>query len=119
MTNPETSNHAINGKVHNGFDGTDNFIEELVEKCAENPRYVFKPEVVERLASLKQEDRLAFETIRVTLKKKIGFRLTALDEVIANSTSETDREPNQAEILMGFEDMEWIKGWWSQGESNP
>ena len=90
-----------NGKIHNGFDSTDNFIEELIEKCAANPRYVFIPEVIERLASLKQEDRLAFETLRVRLKK-MGFRLAALDDVISNSSSETDREPNQAEILINF-----------------
>ncbi len=107
MTNPSTNpKHSMNGncKIHNGLDGTDKFIENLIEKCANNPGYVFTPEVIGKLASLKQEDRLAFETVRVTLKKKIGFRLAVLDELIGNATNETDREPNHAEILMSFAD---------------
>ena len=104
------TNNALNGngKIHNGIHHAINhtqetcgFIEEVVEKCANNPGYVFAPEVIERLASLKQEDRLAFETLRVRLKK-MGFRLTALDDVIANANSETDREPSHAEILMSL-----------------
>ena len=108
-TNPKQPNHSMNGngKLHNGMDNdfnvTDNFIEELIEKCTANPRYVFVPEVIEKLASLKQEDRLAFETLRSRLKK-MGFRLTALDDVIANSSIETEREPNQTDILIGFAD---------------
>ena len=108
-TNPKQPNHALNGngKLHNGmdngFNASDNFIEELIEKCTANPRYVFVPEVIEKLASLKQEDRLAFETLRSRLKK-MGFRLTALDDVIANSSIETEREPNQTDILIGFAD---------------
>ena len=106
------TNHALNGngKIHNGIHNavnhtqeTGDFIEEVVEKCASNPGYVFAPEVIERLSSLKQTDRLAFETLRVRLKK-MGFRLTALDDVIANANSETDREPSHAEILMSFAD---------------
>ena len=104
------TNNALNGngKVHNGIHNainhtqeTSEFIEELVGKCTNNPGYVFAPEVIERLASLKQEDRLAFETLRLRLKK-MGFRLTALDDVIANANSETDREPSHAEILMSL-----------------
>ena len=41
---------------------------------------------------------MAFETLRVRLKK-MGFRLAALDEVVANSTSEAEREPSHAKIL--------------------
>ena len=109
------TNNALNGngKIHNGIHNAINdtqetcgFIEELVGKCANNPGYVFAPEVIERLAYLKQEDRLTFETLRVRLKK-MGFRLTALDDVIAQSTSEAEREPSHAEILMSFaEDIE-------------
>ena len=110
MTNPSTNpKHSMNGngKIHNGLDGTDKFIEDLIKICSENPGYVFTPEVIGKLASLKKEDRLAFETVRVTLKKKIGFRLAVLDELIANASNETDREPNHAEILMSFaEDIE-------------
>ena len=80
---PKSSRYPFNGngRVHNGTDGTFNtaddtceFIEGLVERCADNPGYVFAPEVISRLSSLKQEDRLAFETLRVSLKK-MGFRL--------------------------------------------
>ena len=101
------TNKALNGngRIHNGspnaINGTQEtceFIEEVVGKCADNPGYVFAPEVIGRLSSLKQEDRLAFDTLRVRLKK-MGFRLAALDEVVANSTSEAEREPSHAEIL--------------------
>ena len=104
------TNNALNGngRVHNGSPNAINdtqetckFIEEVVRKCADNSGYVFAPEVIGRLSSLKQEDRLAFETLRVRLKK-MGFRLVALDEVVANSTSEAEREPSQTDVLIGL-----------------
>ena len=100
------TNNALNGngKIHNGtdnvpgtIDGTNEtceFIEELVGKRVDNPGYVFVPEVIKRLSSLKQEDRLAFETLRVRLKK-MGFRLAALDEATANETNEAKIEPGR------------------------
>ena len=104
-------NNALNGtgKVHNGADSvfnatngtTHGFIEGLVERCAENPRYAFTPEVVERLASLKQSDRLAFETLRARLKET-GCRITALDDVIDDATDKSERNPNQTDILIGL-----------------
>ena len=72
-----------NGRVHEGTDnvpgtikGTDKiceFIEEVVGKCADNSGYVFAPEVITRLSSLKQEDRLAFETLRVRLRSGLSM----------------------------------------------
>ena len=103
--------HALNGtgKVHNGADSvfnptngtTHGFIEGLVKRCEENPRYAFTPEVVERLASLKQSDRLAFENLRARLKET-GCRITALDDVIDDATDKSERAPNQTDILIGL-----------------
>ena len=61
------TNNALNGngKIHNGIHNAINdtqetcgFIEELVEKCANNPGYIFAPEVMARPA---------FETLRRTI----------------------------------------------------
>ena len=104
------TNNALNGngRIHNGspnaISGTNKtceLIEGLVGRCADNPGDVFAPEVIERLSSLKQEGRPAFETLRVRLGK-MGFQLAALDEVTAYSTSKAEREPSQTEILIGF-----------------
>ena len=99
------TNNALNGngRAHNGSPNAINgttceFIGEVIGKCADNPGYVFAPEGITQLASLKHKNRLAFETLRVRLKK-MGFRLVALDEVTANSISEAEREPSHAEIL--------------------
>src|SRR5262245_40715762 len=54
----------------------------LVEECAVDPGAAFAPEVLKRLATLKKEDRAAFEVLRSKLKKA-GCRIAALDEVIA------------------------------------
>jgi len=54
----------------------------LAENCAADPGAAFTPEVLERLAALKKEDRAAFELLRSQLKKS-GCRVTALDEAIA------------------------------------
>ena len=72
----------------------------LVEKTATDPGLAFMPEVLERLAALKKEDRAAFEMLRSKLKK-VGCRLTALDEAIAEESGETGgRGPTQADILI-------------------
>ena len=58
------------------------------------------PEVLERLAALKKEDRAAFEALRSKLKKA-GCRVTALDEAIAEESGDTGgRGPTQADILI-------------------
>jgi hypothetical protein len=72
----------------------------LVEKSVADPGAAFMPEVLERLAALKKEDRAAFEMLRSKLKKT-GCRVTALDDAIAEETGDTGRRgPTQADILI-------------------
>jgi len=72
----------------------------LVEKTTVDPGAAFTPQVLERLAELKQEDRAAFEALRAQLKKA-GCRVTALDEATAKESGDTGgRGPTQADILI-------------------
>lgn len=72
----------------------------LPERTAADPGAPFVPEVLERLASLKKEDRARFEALRAQLKKA-GCRVTALDEAIAEENGDTGgRGPTQADILI-------------------
>jgi hypothetical protein len=72
----------------------------LVEKCTTDPGTAFMPEVPERLATLKRDDRAAFELLRSKLKKA-GCRVTALDEAIAEVSGDAGRRgPTQADILI-------------------
>src|SRR5256885_1376171 len=57
----------------------------LAEKTTADPGAAFTPEVLERLAALRREDRAAFEALRVELKKS-GCRVTALDQTIAEQS---------------------------------
>jgi hypothetical protein len=50
----------------------------LVEGTGTDPGAAFVPETLERLATLKRDDRAAFEALRAQLKKA-GCRVTALD----------------------------------------
>jgi hypothetical protein len=74
---------------------------ELVERSTTDPGAAFAPDVVERLAALKKEDRKGFEVLRARLKKA-GCRVTALDEAIAGETGDGGRAPKQADILIGL-----------------
>lgn len=75
-------------------------LEGLAEKTAADPGAAFAPEVLERLAALKQEDRAAFEALRSQLKRA-GCRVTALDEAIAEENGEAGGcGPTQADILI-------------------
>ena len=75
-------------------------LEELVEKVAIDPGAAFMPEVLERLAALKKDDRAAFEALRAQLKKA-ECRVTALDEAIAEESGGIGgRGPTQADILI-------------------
>ena len=75
-------------------------LEELVERTATDPGAPFAPDAVERLATLKKDDRAAFEALRARLKSA-GCRVTALDETIAAENGETGgRGPTQADILI-------------------
>ncbi len=72
----------------------------LVEKASIDPGLPFVPEVLERLAALKKDDLAAFETLRAQLKK-VGCRVTMLDEAIAEENGDTGgRGPTQADILI-------------------
>jgi len=72
----------------------------LVEKCATDPGAAFAPEVLERLAVLKKDNRAAFELLRSQLRKE-GCRVTALDEAIAEESGDAGRRgPTQADILI-------------------
>jgi hypothetical protein len=75
-------------------------LEGLVERTTADAGAAFTPDVLQRLAVLKQDDRAAFEALRAQLKKA-GCRVTALDEAIAEESDETGgRGPTQADILI-------------------
>ena len=70
------------------------------KSVAADPGGAFTPDVLERLAMLKKEDRAALEALRFELKKA-GCRVTALDEFIAEEHGETGgRGSTQADILI-------------------
>jgi hypothetical protein len=72
----------------------------LIERTATDPGAALTPEVLERLAALKKEDRAAFELVRSKLKKS-GCRVTVLDDAIAEGSGENGgRGPRQSDILI-------------------
>jgi hypothetical protein len=72
----------------------------LVERCAADPAAAFTPEVLERLATLKKEDRAAFKLLRSQLKSA-GCRITALDKAIGEEGGDLGgRGPTHADILI-------------------
>lgn len=72
----------------------------LVEKASTDPGLPFVPEVLERLTALKKDNRAAFEVLRAQLKK-VGCRVTILDEAIAEESGDIGRRgPTQADILI-------------------
>src|SRR5262245_26216827 len=88
---------AIEGaeEIHNPLDG-------VVERAAADPGAPFVPEVLQRLAALKKDDRAAFEALRAELKNA-GCRVTALDKAIAEERGDPGgRGPTQADILIGL-----------------
>ena len=75
-------------------------LDDLVERTNADPGAAFMPEVLERLAALKQDDPAAFERLRAQLKKA-GCRVTELDEVIAKKGGEAGgRAPSHADVLI-------------------
>jgi hypothetical protein len=75
-------------------------LEGLVERTATDPGAPFAPDTLARLATLKKDDRAAFEALRAQLKGA-GARVTALDEAIAEEGGDTGgRGPTQADILV-------------------
>uniref|UniRef100_UPI004048957D hypothetical protein n=1 Tax=Limnohabitans sp. TaxID=1907725 RepID=UPI004048957D len=75
----------------------------LVERTTVDPGSAFQPEVLEELATLKKNNRAAFEGLRAQLKK-VGCRVKELDEAIAmesgNASCASGRGPTQADILL-------------------
>jgi hypothetical protein len=93
--NEEAITETLNGaeEVHDPLEG-------LVGKTRSDPGAPFAPDVLERLAALKKNDRAAFETLRAQLKSA-GCRVTALDEALADNDGNIGgREPTQADILV-------------------
>ena len=78
-------------------------LEGLIENTKVDPGAPFTPEVLERLAALKRDDRAAFETLRTQLKDA-GCRVTALDEALVETGGGTGigRGPTQADILINL-----------------
>ena len=75
-------------------------LNDLVERTTTDPGAAFMPEVLELLAALKQDNPAAFERLRAQLKK-VGCRVTELDEIIAENGGEADgRGPSQADVLV-------------------
>jgi hypothetical protein len=75
-------------------------LEGLGERTAIDPGAPFAPDTLARLATLKKDDRAAFEALRAHLKSA-GCRVTALDEAIAEESGDVGgRGPTQADILI-------------------
>jgi hypothetical protein len=75
-------------------------LDDLVARSGSDPGLAFMPEVLKRLASLRKNDRAAFEALRAHLKGA-GCRVTALDEAIAEQDGKIGgRGPKQADILI-------------------
>jgi hypothetical protein len=78
-------------------------LEGLVEKTKNDPGAPFTPEVLARLATLKRDDRAAFEKLRAQLKDA-GCRVMELDKALAEAGggASLGRGPTQADILVGL-----------------
>ena len=74
-------------------------LDHLVERAAVNAGVPFLPEVIERLAALKKDDRSTFEALRTELKRA-GCRVTELDKAIAAISGEDCPTRTQAEIIL-------------------
>lgn len=78
-------------------------LEGLIERTTVDPGTAFQPEVLEELATLKKNNRAAFEGLRAQLKR-VGCRVKELDEAIAlesgNASCASGRGPTQADILV-------------------
>jgi hypothetical protein len=89
--------------INEAIDGAEEVrdpLNELIDKTRIDPGAPFTPEVLERLAALKKDDRAAFETLRAQLKEA-GCRVTALDEALAEESGAlSGLRPTQADILL-------------------
>ena len=73
----------------------------LIERVAADPGAPFTPEVLTRLSAVKKEDLAGFEVLRTELKK-VGCRITALDEAIMEESGHGGRSPTQTDILINL-----------------
>ena len=70
--NEETEIDDTGNPIAEAIDGAEEIrdpLDDLVEKTTADPGAAFAPDVLERLAALKREDRAAFETLRARLKE--------------------------------------------------
>ena len=76
-------------------------LEGLVDRAALDAGAAFTPEMLECLTTLRKDDPAAFEVLRSNLKK-VGCRVTALDEAIAEASGGDTGggRPKQADILI-------------------
>lgn len=98
----DIANHDQNCAAIDAAEEVRDPLEGLVERTAADAGAAFVPEVLERLAALKRDNRAAFEALRAQLKKA-GCRVAALDEAIAEESGEAGgRGPKQADILINL-----------------
>ena len=102
----DNENRTAEETIAEAIDGAEEIrdpLEDLVEKTKLDSSAPFMPEVLERLAALKQDDRAAFEKLRAQLKKA-GCRVTALDKALAEASGDGGggRGPSQADILINI-----------------
>ena len=99
----DNENRTAEETIAEAIDGAEEIrdpLEDLVEKTKLDSSAPFMPEVLERLAALKQDDRAAFEKLRAQLKKA-GCRMKALDEALAEESGDGGgRGPSQSDILL-------------------
>lgn len=117
-SNPETSNDndASNGisKIADAINNAEEFknpLDDLIERCKEDPGEAFKPDVLEELANLKKEDLAKFESLRAKLKKA-RCHLRALDSAIKEQNDNNGgngHNPNHANILINFTEDEGVE----------
>jgi len=72
---------------------------DLAKRARLDPGAPFSPEVLEALRELKSTDLSSFEIIRSKLKK-VGCRVSALDDAIGGDKGGDGRAPSQVDILM-------------------
>jgi hypothetical protein len=100
MTNHEHDTaEEIIAETIDGAEEVRDPLDGLVARTRTDPGAPFVPEVLERLAALKKDDRAAFEQLRAQLKT--CCRVTALDEALAEETGGAGGlRPTQADILI-------------------
>lgn len=89
---------GITDAINNAEDFKDP-LEDLVERCKKDPGVVFKPEVIEELATLKKEDLSKFESLRAELRKA-GCSMKELNAAIKEINGDDGHKQTQADIII-------------------